>query len=41
MSASKRVLIITADVGFGHRSAANAVASALMETYGDQVRSIS
>jgi 1,2-diacylglycerol 3-beta-galactosyltransferase len=38
MSASKRVLIITADVGFGHRSAANAVASALMETYGDQVQ---
>src|SRR5512142_1603554 len=30
-----RVLILTADAGFGHRSAANAVASALHEVYGD------
>jgi 1,2-diacylglycerol 3-beta-galactosyltransferase len=30
-----RVLILTADAGFGHRSAANAVASALDEHYGD------
>lgn len=32
---SRRVLILTADAGFGHRSAANAVASALKELYGD------
>lgn len=32
-----RVLILTADAGFGHRSAANAVASALNERYGDQI----
>ncbi len=31
-----RVLILTADAGFGHRSAANAVASALDELYGDR-----
>ncbi len=31
----KRILILTADAGFGHRSAANAVASALNELYGD------
>ncbi len=30
-----RVLILTADAGFGHRSAANAVASALREVYAD------
>ena len=34
-SSRKRVLILTADAGFGHRSAANAVASALNELYGD------
>jgi 1,2-diacylglycerol 3-beta-galactosyltransferase len=33
----KRVLILTADAGFGHRSAANAIQSALEELYGDQV----
>lgn len=33
-----RVLILTADAGFGHRSAANAVASALHELYGDQCK---
>lgn len=32
----RRILILTADAGFGHRSAANAVASALEELYGDQ-----
>lgn len=31
----RRILILTADAGFGHRSAANAVASALDEMYGD------
>ena len=31
----KQILILTADAGFGHRSAANAVAAALRETYGD------
>jgi 1,2-diacylglycerol 3-beta-galactosyltransferase len=30
-----RVLILTADAGFGHRSAANAVASAINEEYGE------
>jgi 1,2-diacylglycerol 3-beta-galactosyltransferase len=33
---SKRILILTADAGFGHRSAANAVAAAIQERYGDQ-----
>jgi 1,2-diacylglycerol 3-beta-galactosyltransferase len=32
----KRILILTADAGFGHRSAANAVAEALQETHGDE-----
>jgi len=35
MANGKRVVILTADAGFGHRSAANAVAAALQETYGD------
>ena len=30
----KRVLILTADFGYGHRSAANAIAEALQETHG-------
>lgn len=30
-----RILIVTADAGFGHRSAANAIAQALDEVYGD------
>ncbi len=34
MSDQKRVLILTADVGFGHRSAANAIAAALHEKHG-------
>lgn len=37
MMESKRVLILTADAGFGHRSAANAAADALAEQYGEQV----
>lgn len=32
----KRLLIMTADAGFGHRSAANAIAGAVKELYGDQ-----
>lgn len=36
MDESKRILILTADAGFGHRSAANAVAQALLETYGER-----
>ncbi|MCL5995001.1 MAG: hypothetical protein M1546_02960 [Chloroflexi bacterium] len=33
---AKRILILTADAGFGHRSAANAIAAALHETHGDE-----
>jgi 1,2-diacylglycerol 3-beta-galactosyltransferase len=33
MAGSKRILVLTADAGFGHRSAANAVAAALQETH--------
>lgn len=36
----KRVLILTADAGFGHRSAANAVDMALKQKYGDLVETI-
>ena len=32
---SKQIIILTADAGFGHRQAANAVAAALVETFGD------
>lgn len=32
----KRILILTADAGYGHRSAASAVAAALQETHGDE-----
>jgi 1,2-diacylglycerol 3-beta-galactosyltransferase len=32
----KRILILTADAGFGHRSAANAIAAALRERYSDR-----
>jgi 1,2-diacylglycerol 3-beta-galactosyltransferase len=32
----KRILILTADVGFGHRSAANAVAAALLERFSER-----
>jgi 1,2-diacylglycerol 3-beta-galactosyltransferase len=31
----KRIVILTADAGFGHRKAADAVAAALQEAYGD------
>jgi 1,2-diacylglycerol 3-beta-galactosyltransferase len=31
----KRILILTADYGYGHRSAANAIAQALQETHGE------
>ncbi len=37
MSLPKRILILTADAGFGHRSTANAVAAALKETAPDWV----
>jgi 1,2-diacylglycerol 3-beta-galactosyltransferase len=36
METKKRIVILTADAGFGHRSAANAVAAALAERYGDR-----
>ncbi|NPV86788.1 MAG: hypothetical protein HPY45_12355 [Anaerolineae bacterium] len=36
----KKILILTADAGFGHRSAANAIANALLETYGDSCQII-
>ena len=35
MADVRRILILTADAGFGHRSAADAVAAALREMYGD------
>ena len=35
MTDGKRVLILTADAGFGHRSAANAIAAALREWHGN------
>lgn len=35
MIAKKRILILTADAGFGHRSAANAIAAALEQEHGD------
>jgi 1,2-diacylglycerol 3-beta-galactosyltransferase len=34
----KRILILTADYGYGHRSAANAIAEALQETHGQDCR---
>ena len=37
---SKKILILTADAGFGHRSAANAVAAALKEQYAEQVEAL-
>lgn len=36
MTEKRRILILTADAGFGHRSAANAVALALKESYSDE-----
>ncbi len=38
MAEPKKVLILTADAGFGHRAAANAVAAALAQRYGDACR---
>jgi len=38
MDECKRVLILTADVGFGHRSAAKAIADAIREVYRGQCR---
>jgi 1,2-diacylglycerol 3-beta-galactosyltransferase len=35
MEQPRRMLILTADVGFGHRTAAEAIAAAARETYGD------
>jgi len=32
----RRILILTADAGFGHRSAANAIAAALDQRYADR-----
>jgi len=34
----KRILILTADYGYGHRSAANAIAEALHETHGQECK---
>src|SRR5512136_1859699 len=34
MTRTKHILILTADAGFGHRSAAKAIAAALLETHG-------
>ncbi len=31
----KRILILTSDYGYGHRSTANAIAAALRQNYGD------
>lgn len=36
MADPKRILILTADAGFGHRSAANAVSAALQEIFGER-----
>jgi 1,2-diacylglycerol 3-beta-galactosyltransferase len=36
MRDKKRILILTADAGFGHRSAAKALAAALEESHGDE-----
>ncbi|HVN55852.1 MAG TPA: glycosyltransferase [Anaerolineaceae bacterium] len=38
MSPQKRILVLYADAGFGHRSAANALIEALEEMYGDQIQ---
>jgi len=35
----KRILILTADAGFGHRSAANAINEALLSRHGDEITS--
>lgn len=38
MEDSKKILILTADAGYGHRAAANAIAQALAERYGSACR---
>lgn len=38
MKKKKRILILTADTGFGHRSASNAISEALNEKYSDRVK---
>ncbi|MEN4011312.1 MAG: glycosyltransferase [Chloroflexota bacterium] len=38
LATKKKVLILTADAGFGHRSAANALAAALRARYGEAVQ---
>lgn len=35
---ARRILILTLDAGFGHRSAANAIEAALLSAYGERVR---
>jgi 1,2-diacylglycerol 3-beta-galactosyltransferase len=37
MNPKKKVLVLIADTGFGHRSAANAIIAALREKHGDQL----
>jgi 1,2-diacylglycerol 3-beta-galactosyltransferase len=36
----KLILVLTADVGFGHRSAANAVAAAIRDRYGEECEAV-
>jgi 1,2-diacylglycerol 3-beta-galactosyltransferase len=36
MTVRKRIIVLTADAGFGHRSAATATAAALQDLYGDR-----
>jgi 1,2-diacylglycerol 3-beta-galactosyltransferase len=36
----KRILVLTADAGFGHRAAANAIVQAVQERYGDRCDAI-
>jgi 1,2-diacylglycerol 3-beta-galactosyltransferase len=38
MQEAKRIVILTADTGLGHKSAANAIAAALEERYGERCR---
>src|SRR5512143_2329054 len=35
---AKKILVLTADAGFGHRAAANAIAAALEQRYGEACR---
>jgi 1,2-diacylglycerol 3-beta-galactosyltransferase len=36
MDDKRRILVLTSDAGFGHRSAANAVAAAILDKYGEE-----